>query len=57
MNNDSPAPLILGSITAFILAIYCGFWYAAIVPGLILFGFIVLYLQDRAEKQDKKGKK
>lgn len=53
MNNDSPAPLILGSITAFILAIYCGFWYAAIVPGLILFGFIVLYLQDRAEKQDK----
>jgi hypothetical protein len=55
--NDSPIPLFLGCLTAVAIGIFSGLWLFAVVPGIILFGLIVVYLQDQAEKQDRPEKK
>jgi len=55
--TNSAIPLFLGCASAVIIGILCGFWMFTVIPGIILFGLVVIYLQEHAEKQDKTEKK
>ena len=55
--TDSPIPLFLGCVSAVAIGIFSGFWMFTVIPGIILFGLAVVYLQEQAEKHDKTEKK
>ena len=55
--TNSAIPLFLGCASAVVIGILSGFWMFAVIPGIILFGLVVVCLREQAEKHDKNERK